>query len=93
MAATYKGDDTRAFGGNLVKVTLTGAEGKFISRAIFQCGRIQKAFTRPVFPLYINFTSEETEYMWDKSECFLQIFDVKGRGKTCKGSFTIITNS
>ena len=92
MVATYKGDDTRAFGGNLAKINLIGLEGKFISRAVFQCGRIQKTFTRPVFPLMINFTAEETEYMWHKNECYLQVFDIKGRGATCKGTFTIITN-
>lgn len=84
----YKGDDTGAFGQNFIKIDITGVEGYIISKCIFQCGPIQKVYTRPQFPIYINFTSVESKRLNQLSECYLQLFDEKGLRQTCKGTLT-----
>ena len=83
MATIYKGDDTSAFGQNFIKINLSGLEGKYISKAIFQCGTVQLVFNRPQFPIYVNFTSEESSQLYEDAECYLQVFDEKGRRQTC----------
>lgn len=93
MTTIYKGDDTNAFGQNFIKIDLTGAEGYTISKVIFQCGPIQKVYTRPQFPIYVNFNHNESNRLQQNSVCYLQIFDEKGRRQTCEGtlSFTAKT--
>ena len=93
MTTIYKGDDTDAFDSTKITIKLKGADSIQISKAIFRCGNIQKSYTRPVFPLVVNFTSQETERMWDENECYLQIFDTKGRRQTCRGDLTIRTQA
>ena len=93
MTTIYKGDDTNAFDSNKITINLKGAEGIQISKAIFRCGNIQKTYTRPIFPLDVIFTSNETSRMWDENECYLQIFDTKGRRQTCIGNLTIRTKA
>lgn len=83
MATVYKGDDTSAFGNNLIRIELKGAEGYTISKVIFQCGTVQKIFNRPQFPILIDFTSEESSQLYEDAECYLQVFDEKGRRQTC----------
>lgn len=89
MVTTYKGDDTNAFDGNLLIVNLTGIDASNISRAVFQCGPLQKTYSRPKFPLHINFTSEETQHLYHDNPCYLQIFDMKGRRHTCASTITV----
>lgn len=40
----YKGDDTNAFGQNLLKINFTTPEDWNISKAEFRCGKIKKNF-------------------------------------------------
>lgn len=88
MADIYKGDDTNAFGQNFIRIDLVNDSNYTISKCIFQCGPIQKIYTRPQFPLYVNFSHVESERLYQTSECYLQVFDEKGLRQTCKGSLT-----
>lgn len=86
MTTMFKGDDTDAFGQNFIKISLKGAEGQTISKVIFQCGPIQKVYTRPTFPIYVNFTHNESSRLYHESVCYLQVFDEKGKRQTCEGT-------
>ena len=93
MTTIYKGDDTNAFGKNLIRIELNGVDGLIISKVIFQCGDVQKVFVRPEFPIYIAFSSNESSQLYADSICYLQIFDEKGRRHTCQSTFTFKTKS
>lgn len=85
----YKGDDTNAFGENFIRILRpSNTDGYVITKAIFQCGPIQKIYRNPVFPIYVNFSSTESKKLSQTNECYLQVFDEKGLKKTCKGSLT-----
>lgn len=84
----YKGDDTGAFGNTFITITMNNPTGFSISKAIFVCGCIQKAFVNPVFPLELNLSSEETEKLRTQNICYFIAFDELGRQKTCKGTLT-----
>lgn len=86
MTTMYKGDDTNAFDQNFIKIDLVGASGYTISKVIFQCGPIQKVYTRPQFPIYVNFSHAESSRLYQDSVCYLQVFDEKGRRQTCEGT-------
>lgn len=88
MATMFKGDDTGAFGQNFIKIDFKNADQYTISKCIFQCGPIQKVYTRPQFPIYVNFTHEESKRLYQNSECYLQVFDEKGLRQTCTGTLT-----
>lgn len=93
MTVIYKGDDTQAFGKDFIKIDLKGLEGKTISKAIFQCGTVQKVFNRPLFPIYVNFTSEESSQLYEDAVCYFQVFDEKGRRLTSNSTLTFTTLS
>lgn len=93
MTAIYKGDDTNAFGQNFIQINLNETAGYNISKVIFQCGPIQKVFVRPQFPIYVNFSSVESERLQQVSECYLQVFDEKGLRQTCEGTLTFTAKS
>lgn len=93
MATIYKGDDTSAFGKNFIKIYLKGMDDYIISKAIFQCGTVQLTFNRPQFPIFINFNSEETSQLYEDAECYLQVFDEKGRRYTFNTTLTFTTLS
>lgn len=93
MATIYKGDDTDAFGKNLITINLNGADGLTISKIIFQCGEIQKSFIRPKFPITIDFSSDESIRLDEDSVCYLQVFDEKGRRQTCSTTLAFKTVS
>lgn len=84
--AIFKGDNTGAFGNSFITINLNNPLGYPISKAIFVCGCFQKIFENPVFPLVINFTSEETKKLNISNVCYLVVFDSLGRQKTCKGT-------
>lgn len=88
MTAIYKGDDTGAFGQNFIKVNFLQADQYTVSKCIFQCGPVQKIFTRPQFPIYINFSSTETKRLYQESTCYLQVFDENGLKITCEGTLS-----
>ena len=88
MATIYKGDDTNAFGEDFIIISLKGAETLTISKVIFQCGPIQKVYTKPQFPIKVNFNHNESSKLLQNSVCYLQVFDERGRRKTCEGSLS-----
>lgn len=88
MTAIYKNDDTAAFGNSFITINLENPLGYTISKAIFVCGCVQKAFDNPVFPIVINFSSQETASFSSANTCYLVVFDELGRQRTCKGTLT-----
>lgn len=89
MAETiYKGDDTSAFGNSFITINLDNPLGYKVSKAIFVCGCIHKSFENPIFPLIINFNSDETESLRNINTCYLVVYDSEGRQKTCKGTLS-----
>ena len=84
--AIYKGDNTGAFGNSFITINLSNPLDYPISKAIFVCGCFQKTFENPIFPLKINFTSEETKKLNISNVCYLVVFDSLNRQKTCKGT-------
>ena len=88
MTAIYKGDDTGAFGQDFIIITISGMDDVPISKCIFQCGPVQKVFTRPQFPIRVNFSHEESKRLPKDSVCYLQVFDESGRRQTCEGTLS-----
>lgn len=88
MTAIYKTDDTAAFGNRFITINLENPFEYPISKAIFVCGCLKKTFENPVFPLVINFSSQETANLSVSNTCYLVVYDSEGRQKTCKGTLT-----
>ena len=84
----YKGDNSGAFGNNFITINLENPLGYTNSKAIFVCGCVQKSFVNPVFPIVVNFSSEETANFRTANTCYLVVFDELGRQRTCKGTLT-----
>lgn len=84
----FMGDNTGAFGNSFITINLDNPLGYEVSKAIFVCGCIQKSFVNPVFPLVVNFTSQETSRLKVTNTCYLVAYDAQGRQKTCKGTLT-----
>lgn len=88
MSLIFKGDNTAAFGNNFITINIDNKNHYEISRAVFVCGCIKKSFENPVFPLVVNFSSEESAKLNFKNVCYLVVYDSQGRQQTCIGSFT-----
>ena len=86
MTAIYKGDDTGAFDQNFIKIDIENSSQYKISKVILQCGPVQKIYSNPTFPIYVNFTHDESLRLYQDSTCYLQVFDEKGRRTTCEGT-------
>ena len=87
----YKGDDSDAFGRNLIKVnTPKGLADELITKCIFQCGAFQQVVENPTFPFYINIPSEGSKKLEYVNECYLQLFDNHNKKITLKGNITIL---
>ena len=84
----FKGDDTAAFGNSFITINLENPLEYPISKATFVCGCFQKSFENPIFPLVINFTSQETAKFSNANTCYLVVYDSIGRQKTCQGTLT-----
>ena len=85
MTIIYTKDDTNAFDNNFLTIELENATGLAISKAEFRCGKIFKTFENPMFPLTVNFSSEETELLNYTNACYLAVYDEQGRKRTCEG--------
>lgn len=92
MPNIYRGDDTEAFGGSFITITLVNGEEITITKAVFRCGIIIKEFENPVFPLTISLSRKETLELKDENECFLAVYDSNGLKRTCEGSLKFNTN-
>lgn len=87
----FKGDDSDAFGRNLIRVNAPkGIEEGLISKCIFQCGCYQQVIDTPTFPFYLNIPSEGSKKLSYANECYLQLFDKEGKRITLKGNLTIL---
>lgn len=89
MTSIYRGDDTNAFGGNFLKISLNNPNNKFISKAEFRCGAVFKSFENPMFPLLINLNADETNKLQQENKGYLAIYDELGRKKTIETFITI----
>lgn len=88
------GDNTGAFGGTFLTISLNNNTGEQItvSKAVFACGSVRVEFKNPVFPLVVNLTEEQTEKLNCKNTCYLAVWDDQGRKRTCEGSLSFNTN-
>lgn len=89
----FRGDDTDAFGSSFITINIETEVGVIISKAVFQCGRITKEFTNPVFPLEISLTATETDGLSSTNKCYLAVWDENGKKRTCEGSLNFATQS
>lgn len=89
MVAINRGDNTRAFGSNFLRIYLNNPNNLFISKAVFHInGELEKVYENPVFPLNVNFTGEETMRLKQDNTCKLALWDESGRRRTADGKFT-----
>ena len=89
MVAIQRGDNTRAFGSNFLRIYLNNPNHLFISKAVFHInGELEKVYENPVFPLNVNFTGEETMKLKQDNTCKLALWDDSGRRRTADGKFT-----
>lgn len=94
MANIYQGDNTGAFGEVFLTINLiTNIEpAPVISKAVLKIGGVCRTFVNPVFPLTINFNSDETAKMSSSNTAYLAVWDSEGRKRTCEGSLSFKTN-
>ena len=89
-----RGDDTQAFGGDLLTISLTTELIDYtITKAVFRCGNVLKEYDNPVFPLTINLTTSETKELTGKDNCYLLLYDDNNLRKTCEGTLLLKTES
>lgn len=85
------GDDSRAFGQNLLRITLSDPDGLLNNHSISRCeirfcGCVTKVFENPVFPLIVNLTSEESEKLSvGNNTAVMAVWDEDGRKLTPDG--------
>lgn len=89
MVAINRGDNTRAFGRNFLRIYLNNPNNLYISKAVFHInGELEKVYENPIFPLNVNFTGEETMKLKQDNTCKLALWDESGRRITADGKFT-----
>jgi hypothetical protein len=88
-----RGDNTQAFGGSFLLINLVNETGQDISKAVWKCGAVVKTYMNPVFPLDVNLTSEESRKLDPSNVCYLAVWDMEGRKKTCQGKLVFTTDS
>ena len=86
------GDNTAAFGGRFLRISLNNETGLAISKAVFACGSVRIEFKNPVFPLIVNLTEEQSSKLNCNNTCYLAVWDEDGRKRTCEGSLNFNTN-
>lgn len=86
-----RGDDSRAFGQNLLRITLSDPDHLLDTHSISRCeirfsGCMTKTFLNPEFPLIINLTSEESEKLAvGNNTAVMAVWDEDGRKLTPEG--------
>ena len=91
MASIFKGDDTRAFGGNFINIKVNNPDLYKITKLVFVVngGTITKTFTDEDFfqteetTLTVNFSSEETARLTNVNVGNLLAYDENGYQATC----------
>lgn len=92
MSNITRGDNTAAFGGRFLTISLQNDTGLYISRAEFACGCLRISFDNPQFPLQINLDEKQTSQLCGENTCYLAVWDEDGRKRTCEGKLTFATN-
>ena len=88
MASIYKGDNTGAFGNDFLRIYLNNPNNLIITKAVIQINnKLDKVYEYPIFPLRVNFTGEETEYLDQQNTCRMALWDEYGRRRTAEGKF------
>ena len=86
-----RGDDSQAFGQNLLRITLSDPDHLLDTHSISKCeikfgGCVTKTFLNPVFPLVINLTSAESEKLdVGNNTAVMAVWDEDGRKLTPEG--------
>lgn len=81
-ATIYRGDDTAAFGGTLMRINVTNNTPYTISKVVWTSGTIRKEFENPSNPIVVNLTSEETMKLSTDNICQVACYDQYGRKMT-----------
>ena len=88
MTSIYRGDNTGAFGNDFLRIYLKAPAKLIITKAVVQINNtIDKIFEYPKFPLRVNFTGEETNYLEQQNTCRMALWDEYGRRRTAEGKF------
>lgn len=85
----YKGDNTEAFGNNLLTINVNNITGHTITKAEVRIGSILKTFNNPSFPLTVNLSEEETDVLNYTNDAYIALYDEEGRKKTAEGTVII----
>ena len=86
-----RGDDSQAFGQNLLRITLSDPDHLLDRHSISKCeirfsGCVAKVFENPEFPLVINLTSEESNKLQaGDNMAVMAVWDEEGRKVTPEG--------
>lgn len=91
MTKYYKGDNFDAFDQEWAVIEVDVPESWTISRAELRVGDLPKmTFYHPVFPLSVSLGAHQTADLKYVNECYLAIYDEKGRKQTLDGSWTFV---
>ena len=94
MARYYKGDDFNAFDQEWALVEVDIPEDWVVTKAELRIGNLPKmTFPDPVFPFPVNLAAYQSANLKDINECYLAIYDEKGRKLTLDGSWTFIAEN
>ena len=85
----FRGDNTAAFGNNLLTIRLNNDTGYRVTKAVLRVGVITKKWDNPTFPMIINLTEAETAQLQSVNQAYLACWDEDGRKQTCEGTITI----
>ena len=91
-----RGDDSKAFGQNLIRITLSDPDGLLEQHSISKCeirfsGCVTKTYQNPEFPLLVNLTSEESKKLQaGNNTAVLAVWDELGRKLTAEGGQVIV---
>lgn len=86
-----RGDDSQAFGQNLIRITLSDPDNLLDGHSISKCvirfnESVTKTFLNPVFPLLVNLTSEESSNLTDgDNTARMAIWDENNQKLTAEG--------
>ena len=91
-----RGDDSRAFGQNLLRINLLDPDGLLEHHSISRCeirfsGCLTKTYDHPKFPLIINLTSEESNKLSvGDNFAVMAVWDEDGQKLTPEGGQIIV---
>ena len=91
MAVVYKGDDSAAFGNNLLTIKAKIPEGYTVSKAKLKIGNLPvMTFDEPTFPIVVNLSPAQTRQLQQQNTVYMAVYDEEGRKATCRGTITFV---